>query len=531
MSIFKRRGCREWIALATVASLAAILPPATAAAGDVPPALPKPIALAVSEALVAGFGAGATVDDSTVTRCMSAPAMPLAYRTDRIILRPSPTTTTTDVKNQVAAVLNIAMGVGAFTLGEPETITWDPAADPGAVVHARRFQAGPAIMPADADSLIRRVVSVPIQAEGQRTVPVVDVARRLRAKGWPASPDYLLAPGNGPLGVWPDGGPAPTGGPGAPRPGLGGGTTIAVYDTGVPDGTAAKLPPNLTKLMPGDTEQPDRNGDGTADLYFAVHLTAIAGVVATVAPDATVKGVRITGPNGIATDFSAAQRMASTLREAHDLHNWPQVIVNSFGSPVCGASTTGGGADMAPLGLEMVSEAVDRHQEAVVVAAAGNRGTDKRFYPAAFHVDYPAVLSVGALDATADADGDPWTSPSRTAKAATFSNFGPWVALWAPGVSLPTYHAIGLRFEINGSTIYGYAKVNGTSFAAPYMAAMIVEQVARTGQSPGQAWREIRQSGRTCSTALGGGVAVALTSMTATSTSTTSADPLLRTDC
>jgi hypothetical protein len=513
-----------------VVSLTAVVPSATARATTGAQAVaPKPTALAVAEALVAGFGPGATVDDSSATRCMSAPATPLAYRTDRIILRPSTTTTTADAVNRVADALRVEMGPGTFTIGVPETITWDPAADPGHVAPPGRLRSGVSSPPADSDLLIRRVVSVPIQSQNGEDVPVVRLARRLRADGQPASPDYLMSPGNGPLGVWPDGGPEPTGAPGTPRPGLGAGTTVAVYDTGVPNSGLATLPPNLTRLAPGDTEQPDRNGDGTADLYFSVHLTAIAGMFATIVPDATVLGIRITGANGIATDFSAAKRMATTLRGANDMGRWPQVIVNSFGSTVCGAATNGAGVDMVPLGLEMVAEAVDRHAEAMVVAAAGNRGTDKRFYPAAFQGEFPAVISVGALDATTDADGDPWTSASRTAAPASFSNFGSWVTAWAPGVSLPTYHAIGQRYDINGQVINGYAKVNGTSFAAPMVGAEILEQIARTGQKPQDAWQAIHDSGRTCSAAVGSGVAVALTTMT--DTATTMADPLLPTEC
>jgi subtilisin family serine protease len=184
---------------------------------------------------------------------------------------------------------------------------------------------------------------------------------------------------------------------------------------------------------------------------------------------------------------------------------------------------------MVPLGLQMVAEAVDRTRDAVVVASAGNDGTDKPFYPAAFENDLPAVVSVGALDATKDSDGNPWTSASRSAAPASFSNFGSWVTAWAPGVSLPTYHAIGLRYEVNGQPINGYANVDGTSFAAPVVGGEILDQVARTGQTPRAAWEAIRATGRTCSAAVGSGIAVALTK--ATDTPTTRADPALATEC
>jgi Subtilase family len=528
--------------LILASTLATVVPVSAARAGTGVQAAPqKPTALAVAEALVAAWGPGATVDDSSATHCMSAPAMPLAYRTDRIVLRPPPTMTTPDAVGRVAAALRAEMGQGSFTIGVPETITWDAAADPGSPAPAGTRRASSAAPSSTASSstasssaaaeepLIWRVVAVPIRSLTGEDVPIVRLARRLRQGGLIASPDYLEGPGNGPLGVWPEGGPAPANAPGTPRPGLGGGTTAVVYDTGVPDPSDAIVSPNLTRLTTGDVEEPDRNGDGYADLYYAVHLDAIAGMFATIVPDATVRGVRITGANGVATDFSAAKRMASTLRDAHDNAVWPEVIVASFGSPACMVGAADPGADMVPLGLEMVTEAVDRHQQSVVVAAAGNRGTDKPFYPAAFQTDFPAMISVGALDATTDGDGDPWTSASRSAKAASFSNYGDWVTAWAPGVSLPTYHAVGLRFEINGKEINGYAFVNGTSFAAPLVGAEILEQIARTGQTPQQAWEAIRSSGRTCSQAIGSGVAVALTTMTATATTT--ADPRLPTQC
>jgi len=184
---------------------------------------------------------------------------------------------------------------------------------------------------------------------------------------------------------------------------------------------------------------------------------------------------------------------------------------------------------MAPLGLQMVSEAVDRYREAVVFAAAGNLGTATPVYPAAFGTDLPAIISVGALNATADADLAPWPSASRTAPPADFSNYGPWVTAWMPGVALPTYHARNLRFEPNGPIINGYASVNGSSYAAPMLSGLVLEQVARTGQSPQRAWESIRSTGRACSSAVGSGVALALTAMTATAA--TPADPGLPSEC
>lgn len=506
------RLCRTALTLTLVPVLGAATP------APVTEATESPTALAVPQALVAAFGAGATVDDSTTTQCQSAPAMPVAYRTDRIILRPHAGMTTAAAMDRLTAAMQTEMGPGTFTVGTPELLEWNEPVQP--VPSAVRRASAP----------LRKVISVPVGSESAEDVPVLRVARRLlRSHGVPAAPDYLMGPGNGPLGTFPNGGPVATGGPGVPRPGLGGGTTVAVYDTGVPSAADAKLPPRLAPLTPADAEDPDRGDDGLADVYYAVHLTAIAGIFATIVPEAKVVGVRVTLPNGVATEFSAAKRMADTLRAAHRAGVWPKVIVNSFGTPVCHSGGPNPGVDLVPLGLQLVAEAVDRHQESVVVAAAGNRGTDKPFYPAAFDTSVESVVSVGALDATADGDGNPWTSASRSAKPASFSNYGTWVTAWAPGVQLETYHALGLTYPTNGETINGYAKVSGTSFAAPYVGAEIAEELARHGGTPLQAWYAVRDSGRTCSAAVGSGVALALPKMDGTSS--TPADRNLPPEC
>jgi len=79
----------------------------------------------------------------------------------------------------------------------------------------------------------------------------------------------------------------------------------------------------------------------------------------------------------------------------------------------------------------------------VLVASAGNYGNDKRIYPAA----YPEVISVGA------------TTPSDA--RTSFSNFGEWVDIAAPGV--------GIRSTWNSSPS-AYWELNGTSMASPHVA-------------------------------------------------------------
>ena len=94
--------------------------------------------------------------------------------------------------------------------------------------------------------------------------------------------------------------------------------------------------------------------------------------------------------------------------------------------------------------MEAVVEAVDRFDPfkaggMLIVASAGNEATTRPHYPAAF----PSVLSVGALDGTVDSDLSPWSSPSKTAPVADFSNRGSTVDVYALGVDLPTTHVSG----------------------------------------------------------------------------------------
>ena len=82
----------------------------------------------------------------------------------------------------------------------------------------------------------------------------------------------------------------------------------------------------------------------------------------------------------------------------------------------------------------------------VVVAAAGNQGSDNPAN-AGYPAQYPGVIAVGAVTST-DA-------------VASFSNYGPWVDVFAPGVGLPA--------PLRGGAIRAF---NGTSAAAPVVAGV-----------------------------------------------------------
>lgn len=107
----------------------------------------------------------------------------------------------------------------------------------------------------------------------------------------------------------------------------------------------------------------------------------------------------------------------------------------------------------------------------VVVAAAGNRGSSSRNYPAY----YSQAIAVAATD-------------SNDQKA-SFSSYGYWVDVAAPGVStLSTYQG-------------GYAYLSGTSMASPHVAGLAA---LLKGQNPGWSASQIRNQIESTADAISG---------------------------
>lgn len=483
------------VTIGAVTAAVVALPGAAAAPPSAAVAAATDTGQLVAKTLAGYAGPAGFADDSSTTACMSGPTAEwLAYRTDGIMLRT--THDATAVRNVVAdALAGTQSGEQAMSaqIGTPEIIQFP----------------GEGVTP---------VVHVPLQATAGEPVPVVDLARRLHRRHVTASPNYLLRP-TGNVGMWPNGHPTPTeeSTPVRTPATVGAGATVLVYDTGVPPADEGTIVPALTQLTAGDVEVVDAEAPfGVVDRYFAGHTLAIAGVLHALAPGAVIKAARITGPDGLPTDLTAARRTAATLRTAERLDAWPEVIVDAFGSPACDLEPgVTGTTELVPVGLEAAVEAAAVRDESVFVASASNTGTDRRFYPAAFD----EVLAVGALDAGDDPDATAWTSPSRAGHAADFSNYGDWVDVWAPGVDLAVPHLDGFSFETDGPVLGGQASVDGTSFAAPYVGALVAEQLAANPTwSPDRAVDSLLSSGAPCTADMGSGTAMALTSMSATAT-------------
>jgi hypothetical protein len=188
----------------------------------------------------------------------------------------------------------------------------------------------------------------------------------------------------------------------------------------------------------------------TAGGYFAPeagHGTFIDGILMRLAPDVPLRQVRVLDPYGVTDDACVALAM-----------------VLEAGAPVINLSLGGyTQGDVPPIAtafaLSLLADTV------AVVAAAGNNASYEPFWPAAFK----GVVAVGALDTT--------QSPPPLAE---FSNYGQWVDIYAPGVNVYSTYLQGTWDELPPNPpaswpIDGYAIWNGTSFAAPQVAAAIAD--------------------------------------------------------
>ena len=212
------------------------------------------------------------------------------------------------------------------------------------------------------------------------------------------------------------------------------GVVVAVLDTGVDP-----LHPLLASRLRGgydlvaddsapidETDGDDGDGDGRIDEAFG-HGTFIAGILAQLAPEASIMPIRVLDADGRAELYAVIDAIDLAVEADVD------VINMSFGILGKGKS-------------KALDQALKRAHKAgiVVVAAAGNTGESDEHYPAAAK----NVIAVTALGA----DGT---------LLAPFSNHGKWVHVAAPGV--------GIVSAVPGG---GYAKWAGTSMATPVVSSL-----------------------------------------------------------
>jgi len=241
----------------------------------------------------------------------------------------------------------------------------------------------------------------------------------------------------------------------------GNGVTVAVLDTGVNTehedlntgdkksaGYIEKLwIPALASV--NDAGEVDKEHSGFD--YNMGHGTHVNGIIAAIkgngkggygiAPGVRIDSIQVTRERSF-----SLKNIAIGVRMAIDRH--VDIITMSMGSN-----------SNASYLSTVIDEAYDNG--IICVAAAGNSGSEKEYYPAA----YEHCISVGAVTAT-------------EGKLADFSNYGSWVDILSPGSGIwssyiyQKYDNSSGSIKQGSSNIDSYRSVGGTSQATPMVAAV-----------------------------------------------------------
>jgi subtilisin family serine protease len=202
---------------------------------------------------------------------------------------------------------------------------------------------------------------------------------------------------------------------------------------------------------------------------YAGHGTFVAGVARCMAPESDVFVSNVFKVAGSSLESDFVRDLDAALSRGVDIFNL--------------SVTTRAKADLKLLGFEAWLKRLEQYPQTVCVVAAGNDNSRQKFWPAAYSQTGPAssqIVSVGALAAD-------W----RT--RASFSNYGDWVKVLAPGRDLVNAYTMG-TYECRDAPytgqlrqFYGMAKWSGTSFSTPLVAGLIAARKSRTGGTAQQA--------------------------------------------
>lgn len=234
--------------------------------------------------------------------------------------------------------------------------------------------------------------------------------------------------------------------------------TVGVIDTGIVLDDQGNPPAWFGTghlVGPLDRDVPARS-DGQGDVSDG-HGTFVAGLILNEAPTARVRmcGVLNDESADVMTDQDDAQVAEALAALAADKD--VEVVNLSFGGGAWAESQE------PPRLKKALGEFVAARPHVAIVAAAGNEHGSSMVWPAAFD----GVLAVGASDRSAA-----WRHhrPSR----ARFSNYGPWVDVFAEGVDLLGPLPRDGKFD-------GWSRWSGTSFSAAVVSGRLAQIVLERG--------------------------------------------------
>ena len=229
--------------------------------------------------------------------------------------------------------------------------------------------------------------------------------------------------------------------------------TVAVLDTGLdPHPWFAGRP--WYSRWGVQPEVLDHDLDGNPD-WQAGHGTFVAGIVVANAPGVTLRHHRVMSSMGLTDDTTIAAALRTINGKA-------DIVLLTAG---CYTAN-----NQCP---PILDHEFAQLKDTITVAAAGNGGSSRPFWPAAL----PEVTAVAAT--------------GNEGIITTFSNRGPWVNATAPGLNVVSSF-VRLKPPTEGTAPgtelreYGAARWSGTSFAAPHIAADLAK-LLHAGHTPTEA--------------------------------------------
>ena len=258
-----------------------------------------------------------------------------------------------------------------------------------------------------------------------------------------------------------------------PYPGIctensGEGVVVYVADTGLLQDAASTHPwlAGVRRARKPNGQLQDWDVDQWQDPFdsqyrippYGGHGTFVAGVIRCEAPRADVIVARIFRLAGSALESHFVRELRAALRFDVDVFNLSISAPTRRSRPL--------------MAFARWLRLLDQYKGVACVVSAGNSGTNRWSWPAAF----PKMVGVGALAAN-------WRDRAR------FSNYGGWVDVYAPGRDLINAYATG-EYRCHDAPytneirhFYGMARWSGTSFSTPIVTGRIAARMWRTGEN------------------------------------------------